>query len=464
MPGQPSAIPVGSQFAPSLIDLRAFLLAVSEHSGDRDALASAAWTRPVRIGAVLRTPTSRRKLLPLEAAVQYGLLEPTTYRVTDLVSRLLATPDEDALHAEFARHILLNLGGLRVVEAAQQMALENRPVTGDSLAGELTDQGFVVGVHNTAINSLRLWLAKAGVFSSRGWVVDSAVKSELVGLDDSQIAALTGLSASQRAFAIALCRINPSGDCPAADVRDLAETIVHGRLDRGNLPKTFLEPLKKAGLINYRTGGTASGKTSTLTTTARFQADLLSPFLETAVESLDGPLTEYFSRAPADIYSGLEAPDPNVKGEALEAFAVYVMRLLGLRFVKWRKRAREETGQAEVDVVMAGLLGGLFTRWQVQCKNKPGSRVALEDVAKEVGLTPLTNATHILILANCEFTGDARTFAIETMRHSALSVFLIGKKEFEIIKARPAALAGIIRDQSEAIRHLERPGLDWVGR
>ena len=464
MAGQASDIPVGSQFAPSLLDLRSFLEAAVEHSGDRDALASAAWAKPVRIGAISKPPTARRKLLPLEAAVQYGLFEATTYRATELVSHLLTTTGGSELHDEFARHILLRLGGLRVVEAAQQMALQNRKVTGDSLAGELTDQGFVVGVHNTAINSLRMWLAKAGVFSPRGWEVDSSAKSRLVGLDDAQIAALAGLSEHQRAFAIALCRINPTRDCPAADVRDLAETIVHGRMDRGNLPKTFLEPLKKAGLIEYRTRGTASGKTSVLRTTTRFKSELLQPFLESAVKSLDGPLTDYFLRAPADIYAELDSRDPNVKGEALEAFAVHIMRLLGLRFVKWRKRAREETGQAEVDVVMAGLLGGLFTRWQVQCKNKSGSRVTLEDVAKEVGLTPLTKATHIMILANCEFTADARVFAVEAMRHSALSVFLVGKKEFEMIKVRPAALAGIIREQSEAMRHLERPGLDWVGR
>ena len=86
------------------------------------------------------------------------------------------------------------------------------------------------------------------------------------------------------------------------------------------------------------------------------------------------------------------------------------MRLLGLRFVAWRKRAADETAHAEVDVLLAGTLGIVPTRWQVQCKNTPSGRVTLEDIAKEVGIAPVTKATVILIFANCPVTAPARNY------------------------------------------------------
>lgn len=65
---------------------------------------------------------------------------------------------------------------------------------------------------------------------------------------------------------------NPTGWYAAADVRDLAESTFGVRIGRASLPNEVLEPLKRAGLIDYRSGGTAGGKTSVLQTTSAFQA------------------------------------------------------------------------------------------------------------------------------------------------------------------------------------------------
>lgn len=466
MPGQASAIPVGTQFAPSLVDLKAFLQALCSHSGNKDALEEAVWSPPVRTKAVAKKPTRRRASLPLEAAVQYKLLQPVTYVATDLTKDLAKLSGQD-LYDTFARHIMLALGGLRVVEAAQQMELDGLEVTADSLAGYLTDQGFPVTVHNTAINSLRMWLAKAGVFPDGkrkgAWKVNSAAKEALVGMDDDTLTALVGLSDDQRAYLEALCRVAPIGWHHAAEIRDLGEMILGRRMDRGNLPKTYLEPLHRAGLIEYDSGGTSSGKTSRLKTTDAFDSEVLTKFVNHTVKDLNAALAAYYVRAPEDIYADLKSDDVNVKGEALEAFAVRVMRLLGLRFVAWRKRAAAETGRAEVDVLMAGLIGGLPTRWQVQCKNKPSGRITLEDVAKEVGLAPITKATHIMLLANCTATQDARDFARETMRHTPLTVVILEKEDFDTIRKVPASLAVVLRREAAKSAKVPRYGVDWLG-
>src|SRR5436309_1019875 len=171
MPRPRSEIPVGTQFSPALIQLRPFLRALRKHSGNQKALRAAIWTPPVHRKSTSTPASSRRANLPLEAAVQYGLLKRRSYVATKLARRL-AKRKGSTLYEDFARHILLKCGGLRVVEAVEQMQRDDLEVTGDSLARYLTQQGFRVTEHNTAINTLRMWLARAGLFPQTGWTVN----------------------------------------------------------------------------------------------------------------------------------------------------------------------------------------------------------------------------------------------------------------------------------------------------
>ena len=149
--------------------------------------------------------------------------------------------------------------------------------------------------------------------------------------------------------------------------------------------------------------------------------DSLEPFVTRTVETLDQALTAYFMKRPVDIYAELQSADKFVKGQALEAFAIYIMRLLGLRFVDWRKRGTE-TGGTELDVIMTGQFGPVPTVWQIWCKNTPSGRVRLGDIAKEVGLVPQTSATHIMFLANCPISRDAVRFAREVIQLSLIHI------------------------------------------
>ena len=134
MPDITSQIPVGTQFTPKLIHLPSFLQALIVHSGNKPALIEAIWNSPVNIRKSITIPSSSRtQSLPLEAAIQYDLID-KCYQATD-ICRNLSILSEDHLYEEFARHILLSLGGLRVVEAAQQMKADSLRITGDRLAG-----------------------------------------------------------------------------------------------------------------------------------------------------------------------------------------------------------------------------------------------------------------------------------------------------------------------------------------
>jgi site-specific DNA-methyltransferase (cytosine-N4-specific) len=460
-----SRIPVGTGFSPNLVSLPDYVHAIVEHSGDEEAIEEAVNSSPVWIGDKTRT-TRRTRRHPMEAGVQYGLLTEGDYEATNLAKRLDQL-NEDELYKEFARHILLNLGGLRVIGAVQEMDMEGRNITGDSLARYLTDQGFRVTEHNTAINTLRMWLSKAGLVPESGrskdaWLPDLEVKEDLVGIDDDSISAIAGLTNEQIAFVKTLCRLEPDDWIAAANVRDLAEGALGVRFGRASLPNEVLRPLEDLGLIEFESGGTQSGKTSQLKLTSRFRSEVLEPFLERALPDLNRALTAYFRERPEDIYSALESNDKYVKGKALEAYTVYVMRLLGLRFLGWRRRA-QETGFSEVDVLMGGTVGSLPNTWQVQCKNTPSSPIRLEDVAKEVGLLPLTHATHVLIIGNTSFTGDARAFAREVMLKSSVTIFLLDQDDFESIRRTPANIARILRQQGERIRDLRIRAPLWSG-
>jgi hypothetical protein len=177
----------------------------------------------------------------------------------------------------------------------------------------------------------------------------------------------------------------------------------------------------------------------------------LKSFVTITVKSLDAAVTAYYKKRPQDVYAEMASTDTFKKGQALEAYAVHIMRLLGLRFVEWRKRG-PETGGAEIDVVLSGLIGCAPTVWQVQCKNLSGKgRVTLEDVAKEVGQAPTTRATHIMLIANGRVTVAAEKFARSVMRSTPLTIFLLGHDDFERVKQQPGALGAILRAKAEDV-------------
>jgi hypothetical protein len=461
-----SAIPVGTGFSPNVIDLAEYLDAVVKHSGSVDAIIEATSTPPVYRGETV-PDTDRRKRHPAEAGVQYGLLTSENYKATDLARRLSDIENRDTLYREFARHILLKLGGLRVIEGAREMRVDGRNVTGDSLAKYLTRQGFRVSVHNTAINSMRLWLAKAGLLpedsrSSDAWLPDPDVKEELVGLSDDTIASLAQFSDKEVAYLKMLCRITLGEEewMDAASVRDATEAAFGIQYDRRSLPDEVLQPLSETGLIEYDTDGTTSGTSSRVRPTPEFEGKVVEAFLESTLEDLNRPVTAYYRTRPEDIYEALEADDPRRKGEALEAYTIYLMRLLGLRFLGWRQRAVHDS-YGQVDVLMGGLYGAVPTTWQVQCKNRPSETISSDVVSREVGLVSITNATHILIVANAPVKDTAREFAQKVMQRSQVNIYFLDRDDLQKIRENPEALHRVLKAQSRQIVELRASDPFW---
>ena len=121
------------------------------------------------------------------------------------------------------------------------------------------------------------------------------------------------------------------------------------------------------------------------------------------------------------------------------------MRSLAMDYVATRLRA-SATGGAEIDLIFQSSRL-VYSRWQVQCKNTP--RVALDDVAKEVGLTHMLKSTVIVIITTGEIGTEARHYANRVMADSNLAIVMIDRSDLEAISGTAAHLIDAFKREAE---------------
>ena len=156
-----------------------------------------------------------------------------------------------------------------------------------------------------------------------------------------------------------------------------------------------------------------------------------------------------------DILAGLKAKDTHARGLALEALAFKLMRLLDMDYVATRLRG-SATGGAEVDLIFQSARL-VFSRWQVQCKNT--SRVNLDDVAKEVGLTHLLKSNVIVVISTGEISASARGYANKVMGDTNLCLVLLNGHDLSAIEKNPAAIVDIFNREAVHAMRLKPLGL-----
>jgi site-specific DNA-methyltransferase (cytosine-N4-specific) len=143
-----------------------------------------------------------------------------------------------------------------------------------------------------------------------------------------------------------------------------------------------------------------------------------------------------------------------VRGLALEALAFKLMRLIDMDYVATRLRGTA-TGGAEVDVIFESSRL-VFSRWQVQCKNT--GRVALDDVAKEVGLTHFLKSNVIVMVSTGDIGSEARRYANKIMTDSNLCIVMVDKADINRIIKNPTAIVDVF--QREAGHAMQIKALD----
>ena len=438
---QRSDLPFGSEFSPSQISLKKVLEFADTHGGDWKAFEDA--VRRKYFDSHETSDYNRGKLANNTklGMIAYGLIDRDA-KLTKFGKKLFdLRNDEKALYEKLARHILHNLHGITLVQCVLDMQASGESVKLTTLREWLEERGIHFPRGGKHPSMMRLWLEKAGVFITK-WRVNEAKFGELCGASISEIEALAGLTPEQKAYLKTLANMGGTGPFQSNEVEKLAALSYQAKFDEKNLPKQVLYPLESAGFIELKRGTKKAGrgaKPFLVTATDKMDAEIISPIID-QLEKQTGADLRPFLRKPLDeVISDLDLKNRHQRGLALEAFAVKLMRLIGLEYVATRLRG-SSTGGAEVDVIFESNRPA-FIRWQVQCKNT--ARVSLEDVAKEVGLTHMLKTNVVVIVTTGEIGPEARRYANKVITTSNLAIVMVDGADLESIRKSPAFISDV---------------------
>ena len=440
-----SDLPFGSEFSPSQIDLPVVLDLAHQHGGDWKAFEAAVRTRYFDQHA-----TSAYNRAKLANNCKLGMI---AYGIIDRDARLASfgqelwsiRNDESMLYERLAKHILLNLYGSTLVQCIQDMQSGGETVDLVKLRDWLGERGvhFPRGGKHASI--MRLWLEKAGVFST-GWQVDEVKYKQILGVSTDELEVLAKLSREQRFYLKTLVNMGAPGPHPSNDVERLATTTYGVKFNEKMLPKTVLYPLQEAGYITLTRETTGRGaKPFLVAPTKKVISELIEPLLAQLEKQAGSDLRAFLRKPLGDVVAELTAKDKHVRGLALEALAFKLMRLIDLDYVATRLRGGA-TGGAEVDVIFESSRL-VFSRWQIQCKNT--SRVSLDDVAKEVGLTHFLKSNVIVMVSTGEIGPEARRYANKIMTDSNLCVVMIDKEDLRCVIEAPACIVDVFNREAK---------------
>ena len=442
-----SDLPFGSEFSPSQIELPAVLEMADTHGGDWHAFEEA-----VFITYFEGHPTSeynRRKLANNTklGMIAYGIIDRQA-ALTSFGRELLALKDEpSALYERLARNILLNLYGMTLVRCIQEMVAAGERVNLTTLREGLAARGVHYPRGGKHPSMMRLWLAKAGVFVGSRWQVDPHRVEDILGIVVQEFAVLSDFTTEQRAFLRSLANTGKVEPQPANEIARLAAATYGVKFPEKSLPKLVLHDLAIAGYITTeKTTGGRGAKPFLVAPTEKLISDVVEPLLDQLKKQTDPKLLTLLRTPLSAILQALDDSDRYKAGLALEALAFKIMRILDMTYVSTRLRANQ-TGGAEVDLIFESSRL-VFSRWQVQCKNT--SRVSLDDVAKEVGLTHLLKSNVIVIVTTGEIGAEARGYANKIMVDTNLALVMISGGDLKAISERPTA---ILRAFDREARH-----------
>lgn len=448
-----SDLPFGSEFSPSQISLPEVLDLAAAHADDWRAFEDA--VRKAYFDDHSTTEYNRRKLANNTklGMIAYGVLErsgaltPFGQELYDL------RDDEDALYARLAKHILLHRHGMTLVQCVRDMVVADERVTLETLRKGLAvrDVHFPAGGKHPSM--MRLWLAKAGVFVGKRWQIDEQRLEAVLGLKADEFAALAEFTAEQRAFLRALANLGTGDPQPANSIAKLATAVYGVPFPEKSLPNLVLNDLQRAGYITAeKTTSGRGAKPFLVAPTDKLIAELVDPLLDQLQRQTDPKLLSLLKTPLSVIMQEMASTDKHRSGLALEALAFKIMLSLDMTYVATRLRA-SQTGGAEVDLIFQSARL-VFSRWQIQCKNT--KRVALDDVAKEVGLTHFLRSNVIVIVTTGTVSEPARRYANSIMAQSNLAIVMLDGADLKAISARPAKIVRAFEREARHAMDLKR--------
>ncbi len=463
-----SDLPFGSEFSPSQIDLPNLLEVVAANVGNPIALEyeilQTYFAHHGAAGADEAARNYNRRKLANNCKlgmIAYGIIDREAKLTAFGESLLALRHDLPALYTELAKHILLNLKGMTLVQCLLDMMAAGEEITLDTLRLALDERGIRFPKGGKHPSMMRLWLAKAGVIVGSRWQVNTIRLREVLGADPQDYPKLARFTPQQKAFLLALANSGVTEPQPANEIVKLATATYGVRFPDKSLPKDVLNALESAGyLVATKTTSGRGAKPFAVAPTEKVEAEILSPLLDQLRGQVEPKLLDLLTKPLATIMLEIASEDRFVSGLALEALAFKLMRNLAMTYVATRLRATA-TGGAEVDLIFESTRL-VFSRWQVQCKNT--ARVSLDDVAKEVGLTHFLKSNVIVLVTTGTVGAEARRYANKIMSDSNLAIVMIERSDLEATGDNPAYLVDAFRREAEHAMTLKRLDMGVMDR
>lgn len=432
-------MPYGAEFSPEKIKIKELLKLAKKHEGDSannlvKDIAKKYFNNNQTMGGNCKN-----------SMVAYDILESGGgVNLSPFGNDLIMIRKESDIYDAMAKRILTHLNGLMFIEAIRTVSEGGERPTLVNITEMLNMLGCeTLPKTNKHVPTMKKWLEKAKVLN--GWDIKEKKLESIVGIEDEEIGVLKGLNHAQVCFVRALCNSDNGSFQSATKIRELAKASFNVSFEEKSFAANIIRPLEAKGIIERKTStGTHGGNAAEIRLIGSVKADVLAPVLQ-QIEVITGKEVVKYIQKPLDVLRvEMDDADTHVKGLALEAFAIKMMRIVDLDFVGTRVKGNE-TGGAEVDVIFDTTRLN-YSRWQVQCKNT--TKVSLDQVAKEVGLSHVLKTNVIVILTTGKASNTAKEYAVKVMRELNLCIIFIEKDDIDEVLASPVNIVDVLNRES----------------
>lgn len=452
--GTPRELPFSKQFSPRQVgSLRDFLGVIDANAGSAEE-AQRILHAQLRPGVSKETATYNAIL----SANHYGLVNESLDGLTDFGSALLRLPSDEERVRTLARHILVNLNGTELVLGLRSLAVAGTRPKKDALARFFMERGLASNADGTDINAVADWLRAAGVLERGGWYrVDDAAFAEVAGIDLGVAQRLAGVSTANQAILEQLA-LQPGHESDSGEMQRLLAGRPDVQIDAPAFAAKHLDPLVSAGLIEKVTPSAGQrGRVTRFRGTALFETEIVRRLVERFRRQgigISGPeLERPFTELVEELRNGAST---DIRGRALELFALRLLHRLGLQNIVFRSRPRNAE---EIDGTAEGL-APVHTRWQVQCKNSRS--LDADHVAREVGVAVRNRSTVVLLVTTGRLTDPARDFVRGILEGSAYTILGLEGPDVDALAGDEGALWPLLEREARRAQAIRSGTLDTL--
>lgn len=444
-------VPYTQQFSPQVTPLNRLLPILRTNAGNTGNLKAAIASAFFNASA----DPSKMAGNTLIALRYYGILG-NGDALTDLGNQLIENQDNlDEAHRILARHLLLNLDGISIVETLREMSSGGIKIDLKTLPGELRQRGFEVLETSSDLSGVFGWLRQANVLKQ--YTINPAAYYSLIGTSAATLDALKDLNGEQMHFLRSMASLNVQDWTGHKSIVNHAKELYPGEVnyDEKSLVKKVLQPLETSGFIQVRkrekvdqtTPAGRGGKETDVKPTEKFEREVADPLINVLLRSAGfTDLRKIRSMALADIVADIkQTKDSHKQGKALEFLAIRLCQMLDLQFMGWRETDVKIAGGGEVDAMLYSSRL-IYSRWQVQCKI---GKISTEAVMKEVGLQLVSLANVILVVSTGTATTGAQTYRKQIISSTNLNIVFLDGGALERIIKDNSALIEILRQQAQ---------------